>query len=115
MTIKNIADIQTFNSDKFTKDMIFKESTSQAFVLNFLPGQKLPSHGHPYTHVYLLVLEGNGSCHIDDAQFDIKQNDVIHCGKEQMLSLENTSNSKLSVYVVLARETHLHSDKQHAH
>lgn len=112
MTIKNISEIQTFNSDKFTKDIIFKESTSQAFILNFMPGQKLPSHGHPYTHVYLLVIEGNGTCQIDEEKYDIKQNDAIHCEKEQLLSIENTSDNKLSLYVVLARESHVHSERK---
>ncbi len=105
MFVKKIEDYQIIDPEKMTKHMVFKEDKSQAFVLNFAPGQSLPSHGHPNTQVYLLVLEGEGRCTIDTTDYHIKEGFAIHCSKNQKLSIENNSNLYLSIYVVLARET----------
>ncbi|KHE69710.1 cupin domain-containing protein [Halobacillus sp. BBL2006] len=104
MTVQRIEEFQKFDEKRMTKQMVFEEEKSKAFVLNFMPGQKLPSHGHPYTQVYLLVLNGTGECKIDEKVYEIKKGDTIHCSKEEMLSLENTGEERMSVYVVLARE-----------
>lgn len=111
MPVKNIKKYQNFHDDHLNKEMVFKEEKSQAFVLNFLPGQSLPSHGHPHAQVYLLVLEGTGTCSIDEETFEIQKNDAIHCSKEEQLSIENTGTDQMSVYVVLAREGSAHQSK----
>lgn len=104
MTVKNLRELQTFDSEKMTKQMVFEEAKSKSFILNFMPGQVLPSHSHPYTQVYVLVIEGSGECRIDDTVHSIRQGDAIHCAKSQMLMIENSSDKPMSVYVVLARE-----------
>lgn len=104
MTVKKIRVMQIFDPHHMTKQMAFEEDKSKAFILNFMPGQILPSHGHPYTQVYILVIEGAGECHIDDTVHSIHQGDAVHCSKSQMLNIENTSEAPMSVYVVLARE-----------
>ncbi|RWZ58626.1 cupin domain-containing protein [Halobacillus fulvus] len=110
MTIRKVKDFQSFDDEHMTKQIIFKEEKSQAFVLNFMPGQKLPSHGHPYAQVYLLVLEGKGRCIIDEEEETIKKGDVIHCHKEQNISIENIGSENLSLYAVLAREGSPHTE-----
>ncbi|MGI8314154.1 cupin domain-containing protein [Halobacillus mangrovi] len=104
MPVHPIGKFQKFDEKRMTKQMVFEEEKSKAFVLNFMPGQHLPSHSHPYTQVYLLVLAGTGKCKIDDHEYKIEKGDTIHCSKEEMLSLENTGTERMSVYVVLARE-----------
>ena len=104
MSAKNINDFLIYDSARLTKQVIYKEEKSQAFVLNLIPGQKLPPHNHPNAHVYLLVIEGGGMCGIDDQLFNIHERDAIHCGDKQMLAIENTSDKNLSLYVILTRE-----------
>jgi quercetin dioxygenase-like cupin family protein len=104
MTVKRLKDAQVYDVNHMTKEMLFDEGKSKVFILNFMPGQSLPSHGHPHTQVYLLVIEGAGTCHIDEQAYQISHGEVIHCSMEQMLSIENTGTEPMSVYVVLARE-----------
>ncbi|ARI77738.1 cupin domain-containing protein [Halobacillus mangrovi] len=104
MPVHSIREFQKFDENRMTKQMVFEEEKSKAFVLNFMPGQLLPSHSHPYTQVYLLMLDGTGECKIDDHVYKIEKGDTIHCSKEELLSLENTGTERMSVYVVLARE-----------
>lgn len=105
MFIKRIEDYQIIDPEKMTKHMVFKEDKSQAFVLNFAPGQTLPSHSHPNAQIYLLVLEGDGHCAIDETRYHISEGFAIHCSKDQKLSIENNGDQYLSIYVVLARES----------
>ncbi|MBW8350657.1 cupin domain-containing protein [Bacillus sp. IITD106] len=105
MTIKKAGEAQTFSDARFTKNVLFSEGKSTAFVLNFFPGQALPPHPHPNAHVYLYVMEGSGICTIDDEKHDITVKDVIHCEDNQVLSIENMGSEQLSIYVVLARKS----------
>ncbi|CAH0345779.1 cupin domain-containing protein [Bacillus sp. CECT 9360] len=103
MSVKNIQEVQVFEDQRINKQLLFTEEKSNAFILNLMPGQMLPSHSHPNSQVYLLVLEGEGECFIDNRDFKIQQLDVIHCSNDQMLSIKNTGNEKMCVYVVLAK------------
>ena len=104
MTLKNINEFMIYDPARMTRQVIYKEGKSQVFILNLMPGQKVPQHNHPNAHVYLLVVTGKGKCGIEESVFDIREGDAIHCSDEQMLSLENTGENNLSLYVVLTRE-----------
>ena len=92
MTIKNAVDAQEFSENRFTKKPLFQEGKTTAFVLNFLPGQTLPPHPHPNSHVYLYVIEGSGICIIDGQEHKISEKDVIHAEDQQILSIENNGD-----------------------
>lgn len=104
MDIRTITEMQTYQDERFTKNLLYQNEKSTAFVLNFLPGQSLPPHPHPGAHVYLNVIEGNGMCTIDDEEQEIMLKDVIHCADQQVLSVKNTGEGPLSIYVVLAKD-----------
>jgi quercetin dioxygenase-like cupin family protein len=101
MERQSIKTYQEFNEEKFTKRVIFNNGNSTAFVLNFLPGQTLPAHKHPGAEVYLLVVSGNGTIIIDGSESEITETDLIHTGEDEELSFANTSNDRVSLYVVL--------------
>jgi mannose-6-phosphate isomerase-like protein (cupin superfamily) len=104
MEIKNIEAEKSFHEAKFTRKNLFQKGKSTAFLLNLLPGQSVPPHPHPNARVYLLVVEGEGTCTIDGKSSPISQNDLIYCADEEVLGLENTGGSPLTVYVVMAKE-----------
>lgn len=101
MEKKSIEIAKEYNEERFTKRIVFQKGDSTVFILNFLPGQKLPAHKHPGTEVYLLVLDGNGTFTIDGADTNVITNDVVHCSETEELSFENTGNSPVSLYVML--------------
>ncbi|MBM7652128.1 cupin domain-containing protein [Neobacillus cucumis] len=101
MDKQSIKTLQEFNEDKFTKRVIYNNDSSTAFVLNFLPGQKLPAHKHPGAEVYLFVVSGNGTMIIDGKETEVTETDVIHTSDEEELSFANTSSDRVSLYVVL--------------
>lgn len=105
MTIKNAGEDKEFNDGRLVKTELFQEGKTTALVLNFLPGQVLPPHPHPDSNVYMYVIEGKGICKIDDKEHPISEKDVIHAADKQHVSIENTGDSTLSIYVVQAHES----------
>jgi quercetin dioxygenase-like cupin family protein len=101
MDKKSLKIFQEFNDEKFTKRIVFKEGESTVFLLNFMPGHKLPPHKHPGTEVYILVIIGNGTFTIDDVSTEVSQEDVIHCSGEENLSFDNTGDEPVTLYVML--------------
>ncbi|WP_240377312.1 cupin domain-containing protein [Bacillus piscicola] len=104
MEAQNLSQFQIFDEERLTKKDVFKEGKTKAFVLNFMPGQQLPTHNHPNTQVFITILEGNGICMINDVKHPISEKDVFHCNKDQMIGFENNSAGRLSVYVILAHD-----------
>lgn len=104
MTIKKLQDLQSYDQEKMTKQMVIKEAKSKVVVFNFLPGQLMPKHGHPHTNAYVIVIDGEGECFLDDKISHVQAGDIIHCASQQTISIENTGAAPMTVYVVLAEE-----------
>lgn len=104
MTIKNLKDLQTTDEKGAAKSIVFNEEKSKVIVFNLLPGQVLPKHGHPKRNAYVIVINGEGTCYLDDADSGIGTGDIVHCNSEQTISIENTGTALLTFYVVLAEE-----------
>lgn len=92
-----------YSEEKFTKRIIYKKGESTAFVLNFLPGQQLPTHKHPGTEVYIYVVAGIGTISIDGKETGVSEADLIHVSSDEEMSFNNTGKEPVSLYVVLSR------------
>lgn len=97
----NLRNYIEFGEEKFTKRVIFKEGGSTVFVLNFAPQQALPSHKHPGTNVYILVVEGGGTITIDGKDVKAQKNDVFLISSEEEMSFLNDGQENTSLYVML--------------
>ncbi len=92
-----------YSEEKFTKRIIYKKGETTAFVLNFLPGQALPTHKHPGTEVYLYVVTGRGTIIIDGLETEVSEADLIHVDSEDEMAFHNNGNEPVSLYVVLSK------------
>lgn len=101
MKKQNLNEYVEFKNERFTKRIIFKEGESTTFVLNFKPGQSLPTHKHPGTNVYLLVLQGEGIFTIDGKEVPAQKDDVLVCDGNEEFSFNNSGSSNVSLYVML--------------
>ena len=101
MHIQSWKDEQTFSEERFTKQELFSDKNHTVFVLNFRPGQALPSHRHPGKVVFLLVLQGHGDCHIDHETFSLSEGDFLHLDADNALGFTNNSDQPLSISVTL--------------
>ena len=101
MEKKSIKEAQEFSEKQFTKRIIFREGGSTVFVLNFLPGQQLPTHKHPGSEVFLMVIQGNGTLTIDGVAHEIEEKDIIHSGGDEEFAFTNSSDEPVSLYVML--------------
>ncbi len=90
-----------FNNDRFTKRLIFNDNDSTVFVLNFQPGQSLPTHKHPGTNVYVHVLTGSGLFTIDSKEIHAQKDDIMLVNGDEELSFMNNGSTNVSLYVVL--------------
>nr|WP_316245669.1 cupin domain-containing protein [Robertmurraya massiliosenegalensis] len=97
----NIHDYIEYSAERFTKRIVFKEGESTVFVLNFTPKQSLPTHKHPGTNVYLLVVNGGGTFTIDGKEVVAKANDVIVADGEEEFAFVNDTDENTSLYVML--------------
>ncbi len=97
----NLQEFIEYSTERFTKRIIFKEGESTVFALNFKPGQALPTHKHPGTNVYLLVLNGEGTFMIDGNEVKVTKDDVVVCGGESNFSFVAGGEENTSLYVML--------------
>src|SRR6476659_5328083 len=97
----NLQKYMEYSEEKFTKRIIFKEGESAVFVLNFAPQQTLPSHKHPGSNVYLLVVEGGGTFTINNKEVKVQKNDVVLCTGEEEMAFLNDGQEHTSLYVLL--------------
>ncbi|MHA0856091.1 cupin domain-containing protein [Paenibacillus sp. CMAA1364] len=103
MEKKELQVLKDYQEDKFTKRILFKSGGSVVFVLNFMPGQELPSHQHPGASVFILVLNGGGTVTVNGEESNLVQDDVISCEGDEHFSFKNTSDTPTSLYVVLSK------------
>lgn len=101
MEKQNIQDYIEYKGEKFTKRVIFNEEDSTVFILNFQPGQTLPTHKHPGATLFLLVLKGEGSFIINGNELPVKEDDLITITGDEELSFTNNGNKNVSLYVTL--------------
>ncbi|CQR46572.1 Cupin domain protein [Paraliobacillus sp. PM-2] len=99
----NLKSYITYDSNQFTKRIVFKDQSSTAFVLNFQPGQTLPAHKHPGSTVYLQVLTGSGEFTIDNQTVKVEENDLLAVEEDEELAFANTGEQLTSLYVVLTK------------
>jgi quercetin dioxygenase-like cupin family protein len=104
MEIKSITAAQIFTEEKFTKRILFQDEASTVFALNFMPGQSLPTHKHPETLVYIVVIQGGGTVHVDGKETEVLIHDVIHVEGSEEFSFKNTGNELTSLYVSLTKK-----------
>lgn len=90
-----------FSEERFTKQTLFSDKNHTMFVLNFLPGQQLPAHRHPGKDVFLLGLEGTGSCQIGEETVSLAKGDFIHLVDDNEIAIANDSEEPISIYVIL--------------
>ena len=101
MQMQSVKAYQEYSEEKFTKRVVFNNDDSTAFVLNFMPGQKLPAHKHPGAEVYLFVMNGMGTFIIDGKETEVKGADLIHTSDQEELAFTNSGSEPVSLYVVL--------------
>lgn len=100
LTLESLQDYQT---DKFTKRIAFKKGESVVFVLNFMPGQGLPTHTHPGTDVFILALEGNGTVTVNEQASPLNKGDIIHVEGSEAFAYTNSGLQPASLYVTLTK------------
>lgn len=103
MDKKNIAEAVEYQEERFTKKIIFQKGESVVFMLNFMPGQKLPVHKHPGADVYILALSGDGAIHVNEEDFSFSQGETVHIAGDESFAYTNNSEAPSSLYVVLSK------------
>lgn len=103
MEKKQIVDAQQYQEDRFTKRVLFQKGESVVFILNFMPGQTLPTHKHPGTDVYILALEGNGTMTVDGEDTPLGEGEVLHIGGDEAFAYKNSGDTPASLHVVLCK------------
>lgn len=100
MQLQSLSTFMIYNEEKFTKRVLFKEGESTVFVLNFSANQALPAHKHPGTNVFIQMIEGGGTFHVNGEVVPANKWDVLHfTGEEEMSFVNGEGNT--SLYVML--------------
>ena len=103
MEKKSVKEYMEYSEERFTKRVIYKKGETTAFVLNFLPGQELPTHKHPGTEVYLFVVTGNGTFIIDGQETEVTEADLLYVSDQEEMAFKNSGSKPVSIYVVLSK------------
>ncbi|RKD24948.1 cupin [Ammoniphilus oxalaticus] len=103
MKKENLTSFQDFNEERFTKRVIHKTDDSTAFVLNFMPGQGVPTHTHPGSDLYVTVLQGAGTLTVDEVEHTLKKDDVVFTEGHEAFAFTNTGDEPASLFAVLSK------------
>ncbi|AIQ32583.1 MULTISPECIES: cupin domain-containing protein [Paenibacillus] len=103
MEKKSLVDVLQYQEERFTKKILFQQGESVVFVLNFMPGQKLPVHKHPGADVYILALKGDGTIHVNEAEQPLIEGETIYIAGDESFAYTNDSSSPSSLHVVLSK------------
>ncbi|WP_044479605.1 cupin domain-containing protein [Paenibacillus antibioticophila] len=98
-----LGSLQEYQEARFTKRVAFQKGESVVFVLNFMPGQQLPAHQHPGTHVFILALEGTGTVTADGTAYELRKGDIIHLEGDETFAYVNDGQENASLYVILTK------------
>ncbi|ANF94771.1 cupin domain-containing protein [Paenibacillus bovis] len=96
-----LSQFQPYETERFTKRILFKQPGSIVFTLNFEAGQQLPAHRHPGADVYILVSEGTGTFDCDGTELAVSAGDVVHVQGDELMSYRSGENDRSSLYVTL--------------
>ncbi|MEW4427455.1 cupin domain-containing protein [Paenibacillus sp. 7516] len=101
MSTISLQAVKEFQTERFTKRILFQQNGGVTFALHFLPGQQLPVHKHPGSDVLVLIIEGEGTIILDGVEQKVQQEDVICCSGEDTFAFHNTGNREARLFVVL--------------
>ncbi|OEH85150.1 hypothetical protein BHU72_05935 [Desulfuribacillus stibiiarsenatis] len=97
-----LADKMVFSDKSLTKKIIYSDNSILVFVLNFKPGQVLPPHTHPGMVTIVQILQGTAIFTVDGKDTQLTSGQGLICQEKEMLSLQNSGDEDLSLYVTLS-------------
>lgn len=103
MEKKNLAEVIQYQEERFTKKILFQQGESVVFVLNFMPGHKLPVHKHPGADVYILALKGDGTIHVNEEEHSFVEGETIYIAGDESFAYTNSSSAPSTLHVVLSK------------
>lgn len=98
----NLADYTTVPEKSVAKRVIYSDKNTLAFVLNIAPGESLPDHTHFESTVLLQVISGTAKLNVDEQSFEIQENDLTKVDGPETMSVDNTGNKNLVLYVTIS-------------
>jgi quercetin dioxygenase-like cupin family protein len=103
MKLVKITDYQIYSDDRFVKKDMINEEKALLFMLNLKPGQEVPPHAHGESGLIIHVLSGSGTLNINNKSEHITVGDIIYCSGNELFSMKNTSEEKLSCFASLTK------------
>ncbi|MFW6287728.1 MAG: cupin domain-containing protein [bacterium] len=87
---------------KIAKRIIYNDENTVAFILNIAAGESLPTHTHFDCTVLLQVVKGKAEVLVDGKPVDASQNDLIQLDGPEEMSVNNTGEETLVLYVTIS-------------
>ena len=87
---------------KIAKRIIYNDENTVAFILNIAEGESLPNHTHFDCTVLLQVIKGKADVNVDDKTVSIKEKDLIEIDGSEKMSVDNTGDKTLILYVTIS-------------
>jgi len=98
----NLDDYTIVPEKDVTRRVIYSDQNTLAYVLNILPGESMPEQEHFESTVLLQVISGTGRIIVDDQSYNVQEKDLVKIGGTETLSIHNTGNEYLEVYVTVS-------------
>ncbi len=103
MEKQSIGSFIQYRERRFSKVNIFEGEDVTTFVLNLLPGQRMPEHYHLGSHLYFLVIQGNGKFIISGEEINVEAGDTIHIDGTEKVGFMNTGDGPANIYVTMCK------------
>ena len=101
MEYKKISEFVIFNNEHLTKKIIYQDPNVLTFMLNLIPGQVLPRHGHEGGTLTIEIISGAGTIAINDVKQEMSKGQLFFLAGNDLLEVPVVTEN-LSLFVTIA-------------
>ena len=112
----NLSELEEYDPKHFVRKLVTRGAQSKSMLMNLLPGQEIPTHGHDGYEVLLLPQKGQAVLIVDDTtDVALRPGTVYSAGQHNTFRIHNNSTEPFQLLVILVRLVSAHSQAKISH
>jgi quercetin dioxygenase-like cupin family protein len=104
INVCNLGQLEEYDSQHFVRKEVTNGAQSKSVLLNLLPGQEIPTHGHNGSEVLLVPQKGQALLTVDGTTDTLLQPGTVYgAGDESTFRILNNGSEPCQILVILVR------------
>ncbi len=102
--LRNLKELEQYDQEHFVRKEVSSGAQNRCVLLNLLPGQEIPTHGHSGNEVLLLAQKGQSLLTVDGiTQILLQPGSVYSAESDSTFHLLNNGTEPCQILVILVR------------